>query len=242
MSTIQMECPKCGAPGKVPRNKVQTRLVCRKCLAIFHLTPVGRAVLGEPPTTTTAKEDSKSAVGRASAREPVEFEFSMPKAPVLVGALALLLVLLLAVNFGLIGWGGDSGLDVVNRATTVAQALADQNIDRFKAATLPGTETEAIQFFEKARAGLNMVRRRSPTSTIQATAQLQESAENQSRVRFLAVFMPNLGTARQQQITGVDAVPESEGAAALATLWFVRDNRGRWCLDGKSCTELTTTH
>ena len=29
---IDMKCPSCGAGGRIPREKVNTRLVCKKCL------------------------------------------------------------------------------------------------------------------------------------------------------------------------------------------------------------------
>ena len=45
---IDMKCPSCGAGGRVPREKVNTRLVCKKCLRVFHVTASGNTVLGEP--------------------------------------------------------------------------------------------------------------------------------------------------------------------------------------------------
>ena len=33
---IDMKCPSCGAGGRIPREKVNTRLVCKKCLRVFH--------------------------------------------------------------------------------------------------------------------------------------------------------------------------------------------------------------
>ena len=48
---IEITCPACGAEGRAPNHKILTRLVCRKCLKFFHVTPSGKAVLGEPPVT-----------------------------------------------------------------------------------------------------------------------------------------------------------------------------------------------
>src|SRR4051794_11120772 len=47
-----MKCPACKVAGRTSKDKINTRLVCRKCLAVFHITPTGRAVLGEPPQAT----------------------------------------------------------------------------------------------------------------------------------------------------------------------------------------------
>src|SRR5271163_69933 len=46
---IEMACPRCGAAGRVPNDRINVRLVCKKCLQVFHLKPGGVAVLGEPP-------------------------------------------------------------------------------------------------------------------------------------------------------------------------------------------------
>ena len=51
---VEMKCPACGAEGRAPKDKINTRLVCKKCLRVFHLTPSGRAVIGEPPQQVVA--------------------------------------------------------------------------------------------------------------------------------------------------------------------------------------------
>src|ERR1700677_1130623 len=62
---IDMKCPSCGAGGRVPREKVNTRMVCKKCLRVFHITPSGNTVLGEPappkdqPNPPTARESAR---------------------------------------------------------------------------------------------------------------------------------------------------------------------------------------
>ncbi len=60
---LAIKCPACGAEGRAPKEKIQTRLVCRKCLKVFHVTPSGKTVLGEPPETG----QTSTAVSRAKA-------------------------------------------------------------------------------------------------------------------------------------------------------------------------------
>ena len=60
---LAIKCPACGAEGRAPKEKIQTRLVCRKCLKVFHVTPAGNTVLGEPPATG----QTSTAVSRAKA-------------------------------------------------------------------------------------------------------------------------------------------------------------------------------
>ena len=66
---IEMSCPRCGAGGRVPNNKVNSRLVCKKCLQVFHLTPGGHAVMGEPPPP-------KEAPKARAPREQVDLDLS----------------------------------------------------------------------------------------------------------------------------------------------------------------------
>ncbi|MGZ6057713.1 MAG: hypothetical protein ACXWOV_19350 [Isosphaeraceae bacterium] len=46
---LAIKCPACGAEGRASKEKIQTRLVCRKCLRVFHVTPSGKTVLGACP-------------------------------------------------------------------------------------------------------------------------------------------------------------------------------------------------
>jgi hypothetical protein len=48
---VEIKCPACGAEGRAKKEYIQTRLVCRKCLRVFHVTLSGKAVPGEPPVT-----------------------------------------------------------------------------------------------------------------------------------------------------------------------------------------------
>jgi hypothetical protein len=237
MATFEMECPKCGASGKIPRNKVQTRLVCRKCLAIFHVNPLGRSVLGEPPTNEPARHDSKPA---GAATEKGLSGSSVTGILISAAVLVLLLALLGAVHYGFFNWGGESIADITTRATIATQAIADENVEKFMATVLPGTESEAIPFFDHARLSLHVVRRKSPTKEIVSTVQLQEVSNVPPKAKVLAVFMPNLGTTRQQQLTEIDTLSNTEETAVLATLWLVKDDQGKWRLDGKRCTEVAT--
>jgi hypothetical protein len=45
---IPMACPSCGRRGSVPQDKINSRLHCKKCDAIFHMDVEGHVVMGEP--------------------------------------------------------------------------------------------------------------------------------------------------------------------------------------------------
>src|SRR4051812_29590985 len=56
---IDLACPNCGRGGSIPREKINTRLVCKKCHIVFHMNTAGRTLLGEPHIET-AKADTRA--------------------------------------------------------------------------------------------------------------------------------------------------------------------------------------
>jgi hypothetical protein len=48
MRMIPIECPKCGREGNVPPDRLNAKLTCRGCQAVFHLDNTGRMVMGAP--------------------------------------------------------------------------------------------------------------------------------------------------------------------------------------------------
>ena len=65
---IPMSCPSCGRRGNVPLDRLNTRMHCKKCDAVFHLDATGKPVLGEPKA---AKGGKNAAKGR-SKDEPLD--------------------------------------------------------------------------------------------------------------------------------------------------------------------------
>jgi hypothetical protein len=52
---IPMSCPSCGRRGNVPLDRLNTRMHCKKCDAVFHLDNTGKPVMGEPKSAKTGK-------------------------------------------------------------------------------------------------------------------------------------------------------------------------------------------
>ena len=144
---IEMNCPACGAGGRVPRDKVGTRLVCKKCLKVFHLTPSGQAVLGEPPAPKVAAKEksSKDPTGYQTTEALEELASKMAK-------------IKLPSRQNLASWldraGGRIGLLVVfppvAREPAPAKSLKPSSAAEIKKIvdiSVPGTETDVILWF-----------------------------------------------------------------------------------------------
>src|SRR5262245_24522256 len=143
---IEMSCPRCGAGGRVPRDKINARLVCKKCLQVFHLTPTGSAVLGEPPPP-------KDALRERAPRERIELDpadllegvsrklsrIKLPDAKILgITGVVLLLVAGCAWLF--------ARPSVEQRTQALATALGKGDLETVVGLSLPGTEMDAIKW------------------------------------------------------------------------------------------------
>ncbi|MFO0910340.1 MAG: zinc ribbon domain-containing protein [Isosphaeraceae bacterium] len=235
MTTIDMECPQCGAPGSVPRDRAHSRLVCKKCHAVFHLTPLGRPVLGEPPVTEPKRDDHHHPPASPADRN-TEFELPFSRTAGLSAILAVLLVV------GL-GYGGltvysrtrPAGQSVTPRAEAVANAIAHESLETLKPASLPGSEEAASRFFEMARHVLAPVRANSPTKEVDAKVLVLELIENKTRAQVVGYFTARKGTARDQQIAEAEAAAAPTGTtrtnSADLMLWFAKDPNGDWKFD-----------
>jgi hypothetical protein len=103
---IRLNCPSCGRGGRIPNNKVGTRLHCAKCDAVFHVQPNGAVVAGEPPSSRPKKGDAYHRIEDIAPDAPpepsgaVEMVERMPL-PLLLG---LGLFLLIALGWAVQTW------------------------------------------------------------------------------------------------------------------------------------------
>ena len=70
---IPMECPGCGRRGNVPPDRLNTRMHCKKCDAIFFMDRSGKIILGDPDILLKKKKDQEQknmAVSRVIRRSP----------------------------------------------------------------------------------------------------------------------------------------------------------------------------
>ena len=97
---VEINCPACGAAGRAPKEKIHTRLVCKKCLKVFHMTPSGKTVSGEPPATGQTSIAGSHEAGTPDSTQKVDQwldqaskRFSSPKTLMLAVGVVLLAVL-----------------------------------------------------------------------------------------------------------------------------------------------------
>jgi hypothetical protein len=149
---IDMKCPSCGAGGRVPREKVNTRLVCKKCLRVFHITASGNTVLGEP---AAPKDAPRAQSHRDSARRETVDKFDNvaaklsnvklpqidPKVFVAIGGIVLVAAL---------GYWFFSKQSLKQRAVEIARSFAKADMKTAVDFSLPGTEMDTIRWYNDA--------------------------------------------------------------------------------------------
>jgi hypothetical protein len=241
---IDMSCPRCGAGGRVPREKMNARMVCKKCLQVFHLTPSGQAVIGEPPQP---KHVPKSASKERVPRERIEFDISgleglgkklsrvrLPD-PKILGVIAVVLALV-----GFCAWIF-SRQSVKTRTEILATAIAKGDIGTIMEMSLPETVGQAMSwgndiYSHYADLKISMGGR-DPRLQIQVqdntsgnSAQALVVFSRESPVRDERLRTPDLGAPAPSR-SGKDSIE--------IVLFWAPDTWGTWRLDAKRTAENT---
>jgi hypothetical protein len=194
---IEMACPSCGRAGQVPKEKLYTRLVCRKCHVVFHVDSTGRPVLGEP-VSAAAKEKSKKEGESKSlipsfklptlddftgAKDNLQ-DYTFPVKPV-AGVLGGLVFLWLV--WGYLAGPGESVADV---SRTVAALLDRGELDRLKSYATSDTKDDVVRFYDAAHPKLEKKKEGWPSkeSTIQVITVEEDVSKGKGETEVF--FMP----------------------------------------------------
>jgi hypothetical protein len=231
---VEMNCPACGAGGRVPRDKIGTRLVCKKCLKVFHLTPSGQAVLGEPPAPKVIAKDkiSKEPTGyettealEALASKVAKVRLPPPKTMAIVGGIALVLGL---------GYWLFSRQSLEKRARIVAEAIASSEIKRITDMAVEGTETDVIMWYADVYQrflGVKVMLGREPYIKIEIPG--NSGGNNGLAIATFSGQNPQAPSA-PGIAEAMQPIPSKTNAKDRldVRLYFVVDALGNWRLDG----------
>jgi hypothetical protein len=219
---------------------MNARLVCKKCLQVFHLTPSGQAVIGEPPPPKNAPKERE----RAS-RERIEFDTSslegfgkalakirMPD-PKILGVVAAVLAVI-----GLLYWVF-SRESVETRSRRLATAIARGDVGTIMELATPDSVGQAMSwgneiYGQYAELKISMGGR-DPGVQIQ----VQSSADGNT-AQALVVFSRE-GAHREGRIVTPDLEPPKASKSGKGTieivLFWTPDTWGAWRLDAKRTSE-----
>lgn len=236
---IEIKCPACSAGGRVPRDKKDTRLVCRKCLAVFHLSPSGQAVLGEPPVRkATAKEKVRAQSGGGGGIEfggsfdDIASQFSKIKLPRITGAqagIAAGVILLAAVGVWLF-----ARQSLLTRAEAVAKStMAADGIKGAMDISVPETALDVIRWHSDASRKYGELKM--SLGGMDAKLNLNVLSDGSKGPAIVVAQFSSEGTRLGN--AGVEAIHPNPSLSQPSStidlhLYFVKDSFGNWLLDG----------
>ncbi|WP_422924937.1 hypothetical protein [Singulisphaera sp. PoT] len=246
MSMLELACPSCGRGGTIPKQKVNTRLVCKKCRVVFHMTPAERTVLGEPlgdvlKVNPKPVEEER----RASASEGIENladnltggldgfrEILKTASPKQLGIAAAVIVVL-GIGWTLMNAAPENLTDVTNLAAT--QFTAD-DLDSVKAVASSGTAEDVARWYEAVHPRLVKARERWKTNTTHLTVVVM-SQDDEKRVGESRAFVyPGPATpAPTTDSSGAASDGSSIQPLELIMHWTLEGSR--WRLNGKQTAQ-----
>jgi hypothetical protein len=226
---IAMHCPSCGAEGRIPNDKVNVRLLCKRCLESFHLTPAGKIVAGAPPANGSPvrhdhRVDDLDAVDHEIEVVVSKLKSAVPRAAA-VGGLALVLVLAWWAMRG----GKVLGLD--DQTVLVARALARNDVAELNSLAVDGTGDEAEELAEALASELRDLAEvfRAATPSVEVARDAEPPGPGLASI--VAIIRADQPVAR----TGM-AVPDitlnMSPASIVVPLVLAGDDHAGWRLDG----------
>jgi hypothetical protein len=235
---IEIKCPACGAEGRAPKGKVQARLICKKCLKIFHITPSGKTVLGEPPATgqtSTAAAHDPAAIDRTQEVdqwfERVSKRLFSPSSLILgVG----LIVLAMVVSF--LSFRHQETLQ--DRVTKVATAAVQGDLQTIRDLAATGTANDAVSWYDSIRPQCDQMRQSLGPRKLVIQTQVTQQDSGQGSAEVVAQLTSEEQFERKGNTlpdASVITTPSME-TITLPMAWKSEGWSG-WRLDGKRTLE-----
>jgi hypothetical protein len=142
MRMIPIECPKCGREGNVPPDRLNAKLTCRGCQAVFHLDNTGRMVMGAPGDPE--KDKTRPHVQYTKPGQGFDLAESWAKFPI-AAKIAVPLVLL-----GVLGWQfmPSGGAGYQNGSVAVLRGLLSNDRAKVVSLSTPATAESSGKWFD----------------------------------------------------------------------------------------------
>ena len=239
---IEMSCPRCGASGRVPNDRVNSRLVCKKCLQVFHLSASHHAVLGEPPVR-------KKEVHRERApRERVEIQ--MPGLEGLGNKLSKIRLpdpktlgvsaaVLLAIAFF---WWLFSKQSVEQRSNALAAAIRKLDINSAVGMAMPETEMQVMKWVGDVYKQYLDLKLNLGNLEPGVQIKVQENSDGtaQSLMLFSREGASSSGPLSVEEAASLEPQSATSKKSMELVVFWAKDTWGTWRLDGRRTAENST--
>ena len=229
----EIECPKCGRLGNVPREKLNSRLVCKKCNSVFHITPTGRVVLGDLPDHKYEEHHAQAAAAAEKKRhavatdEGVDYDFK--RTGMLVGVLALGLLGIAALFY--FPGGSSRGL-LEPKAQLIAKALVDDDLKSVISNTAKEGEVETGQWYTQVQNVVADMKREAADKKLDILVMVLEDDPDRRVGQVEIAYLEAKGTSRSELIAREAGAKTSGRTTLTVPIYWVYEG-GDWLIDGK---------
>ena len=236
---IEIKCPACGAEGRTPKDKILSRLVCRKCLKVFHITPSGKTVLGEPPTPGQISTASSHASAAPDRTMKVEQWFDRASKRFFSPASLILLTGLVLLAGGAIFYSMRGLERLEDRVARTARAAVEGDLRTVREMAAAGTESEVDEWYVSIRGQCDELLKRLGSKRLIVESQVKSQDPGQTWADVVAsVSIEDDMQRKGSSIPDASiAVTNSADPIILPMVW-TSEGFGGWRLDGKKTQEL----
>jgi hypothetical protein len=195
---IPMTCPNCGRRGTVPPDRLNTRMRCKKCEAIFFMDRSGKIVLGDPDVVLKKGGGSKHAAGAKGGKKQDEvfatsFTELFLKSPIWFKAICVALVggTLIYFSGGLtkMKFGPTMPKNIEGLTEYIGNAFADGKPDKIKKISLPGSDADVQKWYDDLRPKFQFEGPQGPGKQVQMTYSSVSENSNEAFVLLNLLFL-----------------------------------------------------
>ena len=179
---FEIHCPTCNAEGRTSRDKINTRLVCRKCFKAFHITPTGRAVPGVPPQSGEVTSQTPFETVAPDRAQEVDEWFERISRTVFSPRTALILGGLIVLVIGSTMYS--RGETLQDRAMKAARAAYDKDTSILQSLATGDSGNEVLKWNDAVQVQLEMLRKSlgDMSPSISVEIRKQDSSEGTAEV------------------------------------------------------------
>ncbi|MHC5540625.1 hypothetical protein ACYOEI_20600 [Singulisphaera rosea] len=233
---IELACPKCGRGGSIPNQKINSRLVCKKCFVVFHMNTSGRTILGEPNTEVPKSETQTSTL---SSRLPSADDFANLKdsltsfTPKQAG-IAAGVVAVLGIGWMIFSQPPESLSDCT---TATAIRFAADDLGYLKEIATKDTVDDIVRWFDAVHPKLVKIRSQWKNKETEVRVMVIDENRKQRSGEAEAFVYP-VGSAGSGTALASNAGASLGPVEPLELKLHWKLDKGRWRLDGLRTFQL----
>jgi hypothetical protein len=228
-----LACPNCGGMGRIPREKVNTRLTCKKCHMVFHMATSGRTILGEPPAEQGKGDRRSGRDGSATAKQRADWKENLPEFNVTGRSALITLILLVVFGLGYFFYTREPET-LSDRGKLVGEAFVADSLSRVKAYSSPDSVDEVVQWYGIAKRVLDDRKKIWTGRDIRVGCVPIDENRRQRTGEVLISLVPSHASPQAEKIISNNPdIAEMAKRSLELSLHFTLDSWGKWRLDGR---------